>query len=226
MSGFFHRFSTPTDRMVRFLWLHPKIIHLQGQRTDKDIENALQSFPNELGLTYSKILDSIDKLPGPRRMRVQRALRWVTYAKRPLTLRELSEAVAIGEMEDSDIWDEARCVNEPSSLIEDTFDLIFRAGNPWRSPDAEVHISHTSVIDFISGSLTPPTSSPHLSSSPPITIIRECFRYLSMVARQQPGHQHPFLGYACSFWPEHLRDAGTAGEELVGYRYRTCSTFN
>ena len=68
---------------------------------------------------YTNILRSIDELSIPTRTCVQleRTLRWVTCAKHPLTLTQLSEAVAIGEMEE--MWEEAHCVNKPSSLIED-----------------------------------------------------------------------------------------------------------
>jgi hypothetical protein len=141
-------FLTDVDRIARFLWLHPKTIHLQKQHTDADIQNALASFPKDLESVYADILKSIDELPGPRSTRVQRVLRWVIYSKYPLTLTQLSEAVIIGDM--AETWDDNRRINVPTALIDDSFDLVFRKGNPWRSPDAVVQITHKSLVAFLS----------------------------------------------------------------------------
>ena len=221
MSSFVDHFFTASDRIVRFLWVHPKIVDLQAQHTDTDIRNALGSFPNDLELMYTNILRSIDSLPSPRRRRVKRTLRWVVCAKRPLTVTQLSEAVAIDEM--TEIWDEARLVNDPpSSLIEDASDLVFRKGGPWWSPNAEVYMIHKSVTDFLLHRLALLDSSltGYCLSLPTaqVAIVRECFKYFSLVAEQQGDHvehRHRLLMYACNCWPEHLRDAGLAGKELV-----------
>jgi len=175
---------------------------------------------------YTKVLRLINNLPSPRRRRVRRTLQWVAHAKRPLTLAQLPEAVAIEEMEG--IWDISRCVNEPRSLIEDTFDLVFCTGNPgpWRPQNAKVEILHTSLKSFLSRIPAHPSldSSPATYYLPPYctaqaAIVRECFKYLSLVAEQQGDNiedRHPLLMYACDLWPEHLKDAERdAGEELV-----------
>jgi len=130
-----------------------------------------------------------------------------------MTLAQLPEAVAIVEMKE--IWDKSHCVNEPSTLIEDSFDLVSCTGNPWLSQNAKVKIIHISLISFLSCSPALPSLDSSLtgySLSPPhiaqVAIIRECFNYLSLVAKQQDDHvedQHPFLLYTSDHWLEHLK---------------------
>src|SRR5947208_13230585 len=106
---FRRQFLTDADRIARFLWLHPKIIHLQKQHTDADIQNALTSFPKDL----------VDL---------------------PLT-------------------------------------------------------GH---------------------SVPQVALVKECFKYISWMSLRQPDHiETRFLTYASNHWPEYMRHAEAAGEELA-----------
>jgi hypothetical protein len=203
-----------------------QITHLQEQRTDYDVRCALRTLTRGLEPTYTRILQSIDRLPVARRARAKRVLRWVACAEHPMGLRELSEAVAIHDM--LGVWDMSRCVNRPATLIEDCFSLVLCTENAWQSPDAKVQLVHSSVKEFLlqnpillGSSLTDYHIYPLPSTQ--VAIVEDCLKYLTLMA-EQPGsgcdfidleHQHPFVTYACEFWPQHLRNSGQAAEQLV-----------
>jgi hypothetical protein len=202
-----------------------QITHLQEQRTDHDVRCALRTLTRGLEPTYTRILKSIDRLPVARRARAKRVLRWVACAEHPLSLCELSEAVAIHDM--LGVWDMSRCVNRPATLIEDCSSLVLCTETSL-SPDAKVQLVHSSVKEFLlqnpillGSSLTDYHIYPLPSTQ--ATIVEDCLKYLALMA-EQPGsgygfigleHRHPFVAYACEFWPQHLRNSGQAGEQLV-----------
>ena len=213
--------------IFRFLWVQLQIAHLQEQRTDYDIRNAIKSLTRGLFSTFTRSLQSIDSLPTPRLARAQRVLRWVVCAEHPMSLHELSEAVAVHDMEQS--WDRSRCVNKPISLIEDCFHLVHCTDISGKSRDAKVQLIHSSVKEFLlqnpvalSSSLT----GYHIYPLPDtqVTIAEDCLKYLRLIARgiapcnhtfQSLEDRHPFLTYASEFWPQHLRASGSSGEKCV-----------
>ncbi|KAI0269374.1 hypothetical protein BC834DRAFT_951654, partial [Gloeopeniophorella convolvens] len=214
-----------------FLWVQLQISHLQEQRTDHDIREALTTLSSGLQPTFIRILKSIDRLPATRRVRVQRILRWVVCAEHPLGLRELSEAVAIQDMQDN--WDTSRCVNRPTSLIEDCFNLVLCTESSWQSRDSKVQLIHSSVKEFLLQNpllLGESLAAYHIYPLPDayIAMVTDCFKYLGLVAQDanhntysypvfdpMPEERHPLVMYTSEFWPQHLRAAGPAGEQLV-----------
>lgn len=203
-----------------------QITHPQEQRTDYDVRCALRTLTRGLEPTYTHILKSIDRLPVARRARAKRVLRWVACAEHPLSLCELSEAVAIHDM--LGVWDMSRCVNRPTTLIEDCSSLILCTENSWQSPDAKVQLVHSSVEEFLLQNPILPGSSLtdyHIYPLPStqVAIVEDCLKYLALMAEQPSSgydfidleHQHPFVTYACEFWPQHLRNSVQAGEQLV-----------
>jgi hypothetical protein len=211
------------DRIFRFLWAQLQITHLQEKRTDHDVRQALRTLTMGLEPTYTRILRSIDHLPVARRARAKRVLRWVACAEHPLSLRELSEAVAIHDMQG--VWDKSRCVNRPTTLIDDCFSLILCTESSWQSPNAKVQLIHSSVKEFLSQNtalLGSSLTDYHIYPLPDaqVAIVEDCLKYLFLMAKQQVSsygleHQHPFVTYACEFWPQHLRNSGPSGERLV-----------
>src|SRR5712671_3097446 len=208
--------------MFRFLWVQLQINHLQEQRTDHDVRTALKSLTRGLQPTFTRILKSIDRLPVPRRARTKRVLRWVVCAAFPLTLGELSEAVAIRDMQD--VWDESRCVNRPATLIEDCFSLVLCTDNE------RVQLAHSSMKEFLlqdPGLFDPSLADYHIYPllDAHVSIVEDCLKYLQLKAetmqwgsgadRWPPFCPDPFINYASEFWPQHLRVSGPAGGSLV-----------
>ncbi|KAI0301911.1 hypothetical protein B0F90DRAFT_1667745 [Multifurca ochricompacta] len=169
-----------------FLWVQLQISHLQEQRTDYDIRDALKSLTKGLEPTFSRILKSIDRLPPSRRARAKRVLRWVACAEHPLSLCELSEAIVIQDMQQS--WDKSRCVTRPTSLIEDCFNLVFCTESSWQSPDAKVQLIHSSVKEFLLQDpvvLGESLADYHVYpfSEVQVTIVEDCLKYLQLITQ-------------------------------------------
>lgn len=216
--------------IFRFLWVQLQIAHLQEQRTDYDTRNAIQSLTRGLHPTFTRSLLSIDSLPPNRLARAKRVLRWVVCAEHPMSLRELSDAVVIPEMQQS--WDRTRCINKPVTLIEDCFHLVHCIDISGNSGEAKVKLIHSSVKEFL---LQNPTvlgfslTGYHIYPLPDaqVTIAEDCLKYLQLIAPeelrnsypvgiyQQIEDRHPFLTYASELWPQHLRASGSSGEKSV-----------
>ena len=223
-------FVTLLREIFRFLWVQLQIAHLQEQRTDYDTRNAIQSLTRGLHPTFTRSLLSIDSLPPNRLARAKRVLRWVVCAEHPMSLRDLSDAVVIPDMQQS--WDRSRCINKPVTLIEDCFHLVHCIGSSGNSGDAKVKLIHSSVKEFLlqnpialGSSLTDYHIYPFPDAQ--VTIAEDCLKYLRLIAPEEPhsSHpssiyqqiedRHPFLTYASEFWPQHLRASGPSGKKCV-----------
>ena len=83
--------------IVRFLWAVFQIEHICAQQTDETILRAVQNLPKDLPKIFERILKKLSistdaKLAG-------RIFDWLAVAKRPLTLEELREAIAIDPLQ-------------------------------------------------------------------------------------------------------------------------------
>ena len=164
---------------------------------------------------------------------------------RPLSLRELSEAIVIHDMQET--WDDSRCVNRPTTLIEDCFNLVLCTESFSQSPsDAKVQLIHTSVKEFLLQNpvLLGSLADYHIYPLPnaQVTIVEDCLKCLRLMAENvqpegylrrenvatrlnglredlehKPDYEDlpPFVNYASEFWPQHLRASGSAGEQIV-----------
>jgi ankyrin repeat domain-containing protein 50 len=68
---------------------------LRRLRRDIDIEEALKTLPKGLDKTYQRIINQIDQQDHHLQVLAQKTLMWVFYAKRPLSIKELVDAIAI-----------------------------------------------------------------------------------------------------------------------------------
>lgn len=101
---------------------------------------ALDNLPRDLPQTFERILsgntetDDIDIC--------KRIFLWVAAAKRPLTLEELREAIAIEPLQQN--WDSSRFVNDISQVIACCGSLIFV-----EEEHQAVHFTHYSVKQYL-----------------------------------------------------------------------------
>lgn len=76
-------------------------MYLYSQPSLKDIENALCSLPSDMGTTYDYCFKKIEaEIPTLRKL-AKRALTWVLFAARPLSVGELVHAIIIEESMES-----------------------------------------------------------------------------------------------------------------------------
>lgn len=121
-----------------FRWIHCQLDNLRKIRTPQALKHALQALPAGLGDTYDRILSSINEEDHEY---VLRMLHWLVGSERPLSFRELAEAIALNP--DKDRLDP----NERLILPEDIFELC---GSLIRiEEDQTIVLAHFSVKEYL-----------------------------------------------------------------------------
>ncbi|KAJ7444046.1 ankyrin repeat-containing domain protein [Mycena latifolia] len=85
--------SSTADGMFLLAKLHTE--SLAAKNTVKAVREALRHLPQNLNHTYEEAMDRIKNQNEEDRQLAIQALTWVAYAKRPLSVAELQEALAI-----------------------------------------------------------------------------------------------------------------------------------
>ena len=77
-----------------FLWLHLLSRELDPGENAKGLRKIVSEMPEEINETYERDLEKVKKLKPAQKARAIAILRWILFAMRPLTVRELAEAIA------------------------------------------------------------------------------------------------------------------------------------
>jgi hypothetical protein len=172
-----------------FLWVKLQVEHLKDHTLPDHMLEAVGELPPGLGETFSRSINSIKKLPVRTSRQCIRALYWLAFTRVPLTCRELVEAVAIGDMEDT--WDTARVLPDPVPIVNKCANLIsVRKGS-----SNQVHLYHPSVKDFL-------VQCPELFADiPQFLVARDCLKYLSLIPSRLPN----FFVHASQHFAYYLR---------------------
>ncbi|KAF8533302.1 hypothetical protein BDD12DRAFT_984533 [Trichophaea hybrida] len=226
-----------------FLWVSLILDDLKKSTntTPRAIRKALQTLPTDLPGIYINILSKIRKEDQET---AQRILQWVVWAMRPLTLQELTIAIAVlpkhtcmSSIQDdmhTDLKRALRLIFGPMLRIEDndTVHLVHQSAKDFLLTDGEV-FSH-SVPALVSSSVE---SNRQLAAS--------CLAYLSLnECENEPAifeyrwdifnkkdieillHTLPFLDYAATHWPAHARQADRSdgyGDLFIAFQKLTQS---
>ncbi|KAF8244552.1 hypothetical protein K440DRAFT_609225 [Wilcoxina mikolae CBS 423.85] len=218
-----------------FLWASLAVKELQASTftAPRDIRKTLNTLPASLGEVYTDILRRVS---SDNRPTAKEILRWVAFAQRPLTLQELSIAIAV-RPEDTSMASIA------DNMETDLRKVVPRLLGPIieiRSDDT-VHFVHFSVKEFLMGmndwseghayrdELSPFLLSYTYSHS---RIAVACLTFLAfdefeeeskaVLFEQDSCHQHTvedqcrknqFLGYAAYYWFEHARQTREGSDE-------------
>lgn len=121
----------------RFRLVKCQLNELVRLRTDSAIKKALRTLPRDLDQMYETILR---KITDSDIYLARTALIWLTYASRPLKLKELAEG-AILNMEMTDLGPDDKLGNP-----EDILDIL---GSLVSYIDGCVELSHNSVRDYL-----------------------------------------------------------------------------
>ena len=78
-----------------FLWLHLLSGELDPGENSKRLRNIVSEMPLEINETYERDLEKVRNLKPAQKVRALAILRWIVFALRPLTVRELAEAIAM-----------------------------------------------------------------------------------------------------------------------------------
>ena len=111
-----------------------------AQQTDEAIRKTIGSLPRDLPATYQRALERVvrdHKAEVARKM-----FRWVTAAKRPLSLMEIREAIAVEPCQIS---------SQEDKLVNDVYQLVPWCGNLLALDEEEglVQFAHHSVKDYL-----------------------------------------------------------------------------
>jgi hypothetical protein len=121
-----------------FRWVQCQLDALQKVRTLLALEQALQTLPTGLYATYDRILS---RIADNDQEYVLRTLHWLLGTERPLSLRELAEAVALHPKKDR--LDPAERFMNPEDILELCSSLV-RVHD-----DNIVVLSHFSVKEYL-----------------------------------------------------------------------------
>jgi hypothetical protein len=81
--------------LSRFLLVEFQLKHILSKKTIRKRKDALRSLPNTIDDAYSGVIVRIEKLEEDSKDLAIRTLSWVFHARRPLSMGELCQAVAI-----------------------------------------------------------------------------------------------------------------------------------
>ena len=182
--------------------------------TDRAIKAALESLPSDMNQTYMRILEQIYLRHGESLPQINRLFRWIIGSKRPLSLQELAEAVAI-ESEDTEF--------DPDGVATDPEDLVALCGSLVvvdRSTEVPyVRFAHYSVEEFLRSDLLTKTSVSTFYvdiEAVNLELSMACVQYLCFLDFENPCestrkliqrlNDYKLLDYVVHGWYEHLRD--------------------
>ena len=201
----------------------------------------IEDMPRGLDEAYDRDLQTICDLDSEDRERALSILRWVLYAARPLTVRELAEALLISVNDDGSVdnwlpqddlpetWDEDYTDEQIMGLCGSLIDI--RGGETGNSVENQtVHFVHFSVKEYLLGTVdieipvVKDCFTDHSRAQELIT--KTCLRYLCLKDFQQAAHstitqfntraeKYAFLHYAALYMPTHLLQAQPVSPSIV-----------
>ncbi|KAH0541622.1 hypothetical protein FGG08_003912 [Glutinoglossum americanum] len=240
--------NTAADRSDgMFLWLHLLRQELSPGENAKMLRKIVSQMPDRIEQAYERDLGRLGELRKDQRTRAVTILRWILFAVRPLTVRELAEALVLSSADSEDSYPED---DLPDWWTEDDVDGdyvndIIR--NPCGSlvelrPSGEnthlashtVHFVHFSVKEYL---LRPNEEGRPLAYTlcfPDIVTEHEllaqlCLRYLCYdvfgdesqntkeVSKNRGIDIYPFLSYAAHSWHVHATKNSTMSESIQHY---------
>jgi hypothetical protein len=158
-------------------------------------------------------------------------LRWTTFALRPLTIAEITEALVfelghVHGVDLEDLDDRVGNINEQyanTEIIHICASLVeFRKKTPEDEAGSwTLHLVHSSVREFLVSTLPPKPSFdlPQVSdrNDRHSWIATICLAYLScddVWIKENAGHKYAFVHYAATHWDRHTLNASSIDTEL------------
>lgn len=104
-----------------FLWVKLQATGLRPGQNRKMLLEIVEDMPVDLQHVFMRSQEYISTRPHRERRRAEKLLRWVTFALRPLTVLEITEALAIKDDDDDDD-NEQDCDALQTDLLPDAYD--------------------------------------------------------------------------------------------------------
>ncbi len=226
-----------------FLWLDLLGRELDPGENAKGLRKMVSEMPAEINETYERDLEKVKKLKPAQKARAIAILRWILFALRPLTVRELAEAIA-ATVDDSpesyphddlpDSWEKGyvdeQYVN--SYIRRSCGSLVELRGHNENKPLAlhTVHFVHFSVKEYLLRSDDLNNGQSRLESicfpnggKEHNRLARLCLQYLCYdVFGEKKSFEdkgriqvYPFLAYAAKSWYMHALYDHRMSEDIM-----------
>jgi hypothetical protein len=229
--------------MGMFLWIRLLGDRLNPGKNAKQLREMVSKMPVGIEETYKRDLVRILKL-SEEKDRAIAILRWTLFVLRPLTVRELTEALAVDVDPDCDAyprddlpdtWEEEEVNDQIRRLCGSLIEL--RGREEQHSPQEQtVHFIHFSVREYLSKATDVNIPSlgticlSHATSENDL-LSQICLRYISyndLIEEKNPTNEviqrkmdeYRFLRYAAKFWYIHAQQSGEWSGELVNLTNR------
>ncbi len=201
---------------------------LTKQKTPQDIRKALRSLPPTLEQTYCATLARIQREDFSI---ARQTLLWVTFALRPMTLEETSEAIIIGEG-DAVINNDVRLLRK-ETLLEICGSLL-----SYDASTTELTLAHSSVEQYL---VSPDIQRSEVSAyyldkaTADNAIVKRCLKYLLLPAftsgcclthksLARRYDEWPLLEYLATTLFDHLDYINLDDEDMTALLFRFFAT--
>jgi ankyrin repeat protein len=108
------QYSLSEQSRGMFRWVFCQLDILKKCLSVRDIQTALRTLPKTLEETYARILETV---PEEYHEKLHKALYWLVFSRRPMTMEEIAEAMVSGP-DCSNNWDENSKLNDPRDVLE------------------------------------------------------------------------------------------------------------
>lgn len=155
------------------------LYEIEEALTEADVRSVIDNFPKSLFDIYLRIIEKAQDIGGLARIHLMRkAYLWIAYARRPLRLEELEEAVGL-DKQDKHLHAERIAANAGERLVKACSNLVV-----YNRSDDTVTFAHHSVKQFLTSTLSESASpifesfhlDPRLSE---LELAGICIAYLS-----------------------------------------------
>ncbi|KAL2046479.1 hypothetical protein ABVK25_011834 [Lepraria finkii] len=209
-----------------FLWVRLQERSLRNSKNRVKLQEIVNDMPIGLTDAYKRDWDRISKLQDRDMYRALAILRWTIFAVRPMTVLEMTEALAVRDEDGCDSLqiDELPDVIDDEYIIDEILDLCGSlvesrdAGPEKHLEDKTVGLVHISVQEFLLSRTSMNISlSGHDCENNYLAKI--CLRYLDYNSSWKTSSgglsQHPFLDYAVRSWILHVNSSGSNYKDLI-----------
>jgi hypothetical protein len=174
---------------------------LAEQVTDGEVNSALESLPEDLSEAYGSVMKRISVQKEKQRHIAMTALKWITYARRPLKAEELQHALAVTP-------DSTDILNEKDFVDVDSL-VSFCVGIVTVDPESGIiRLVHYTVQKYLEKQF------PQVQAN--TEIARTCLGYLAFDAFsmfsgdrrsfEERVKKYRFSSYAGIYWADHVRE--------------------
>ncbi|KAJ0161222.1 Vegetative incompatibility protein HET-E-1 [Colletotrichum tanaceti] len=195
-----------------FRWAACQLDSLETCLDRQEIEAALKALPQDLNATYDRILQRVSQ---SRKKKTIRLLQFLMCSKRPLTLGEAVDAMAVRLGEDGRYFDPRDRLPDPTDVTRFCPGLIFlveRAGAA--GVDRFLQLAHLTVQEY----LTRTEIGGFCKLDRSISITQTCLTNLASVEEDQVSKMRdrfPLARYAAEIWTGHAIVAESSDETVA-----------